>query len=193
MPKSPTFPTCLDEVKKITLGDLRQLGHLRQHWATRGSLSWSRCGKPSGSVTVAADANNQFIELSYKSNGRPINYRVYLESRPSNLGIGEVLYFICPATRKRCRTLYEHGDYFYSRHAFRDAMYSSQTESKLTRGWLQGMRTLTLRDDFLSKPYSRTHYNGKITRRYQKILDRMNGFNPNAIRQAIDRLHSTRT
>lgn len=192
MAKYPTFPTCLDEVKTITLGWLRRMGHLRPHCWTRGSLSWSRCGQPSGSVSVVADTDNQFIELSYSSNGKPISYRINLESRPSNLGIGKVWYFICPATGKRCRTLYEHGDYFYSRHAFRDAMYSSQTESRRTRGWLQGMQTLTLRDDFLNKSYSRTHYKGKLTKRYKRILDRENRFNPYRLRQAIDSLAKVR-
>lgn len=187
MAKSSTYPTCLDEVKTITLGWLRQMGHLRPHYTTRGSLRWSRCGHPSGSVSVMSDADNRFIELSYSSNGKPISYRVNLESRPSNLGIGKVWYFTCPATGKRCRTLYEFGDYFYSRYAFRDAMYSSQTESRSTRGLMQAWRILSLGEDFENKRYSRTHYNGKITRRYRRILNRQGRFNPKAIRQFLNR------
>ena len=192
MAKRSTFPTCLDEVPAITLTWLRQMGHLKPHCRTSGSLSWSRFGKPSGSVSVVADTDNRFIELSYTSNEKSISYRIDLESLPSNLGKGEVWYFICPATGKRCRTLYECGHYFYSRFAFDKPMYSSQTEPKSTRGWLHAMRTLTLRDDFLTKRYSRTHYKGKITGRYQKILDRENRCDPTRIRRVLDRLNPAR-
>lgn len=187
MAKFPTFPTCLDEVKSITIGWLRQMGHFKPY-ATQGGLRWSRFGQPAGSISVMVDTENRFVELSYTSSGKPISYRVNLESRPSNLGFGRVWYFICPATGKRCRTLYEYGDYFYSRYAFTNPMYSSQTCSKGTRDWLRAMRILTLRDDFLSKRHSRTHYKGKITRRYQRILNLESRFDPNCIRRVVDSL-----
>lgn len=189
MPKNPTYPTCLDEVKTITTGWLRQRGYLGPHYyRLRGSLAWSRGGEPCGSISIMVDTDGGFIELSYLSAGKPICYRIKLESRPSNLGIGKVWYFICPATGRRCRTLYEYGDYFYSRYAIPDAMYSSQTESKRTRSWLRAFRLLSLSGDFLRKRHSRTHYDGKITRRYQKILNRESRFNPNRIREALDLL-----
>lgn len=185
MAKYPTYPTCLDEVIKITLRSLRQM--LRSRRPTSRILSWSRNGEPSGSLSVLTDTDNRHIELRYLSNGKPISYRVNLESRPSNLGIGRVWYFICPATGRRCRTLYHCGDYFYSRHAFYQPMYSSQIESKSTREFLQSMRLLRLSEDFLSKRHSRTHYKGKITRRYQRILDREDRFNPRGIISELER------
>lgn len=186
MAKHSTYPTCLDEVKTITLSCLRQMGYLRPHQRRRGILSWSIGGEPSGGLSVLTDTENRYIELRYLSNGKPISYQVNLESRPSNLGIGIVWYFICPATGKRCRTLYHCGDYFYSRHAFYQPMYSSQIESKPTREFLRSMRLLRLHDDFLSKRHSRTHYRGKITRRYQRVLNREDRFNPRGIISALE-------
>lgn len=188
MPRYSTFPTCLDEVKKITIASLRETGFLKPHRWISGTLRWSRGGQPSGSVSVTVDNDAQVMELRYASNDRPVEYRVHLESLPSNLGSGRVLYFVCPATGKRCRTLYQCGDYFYSRFAFANPLYSSQTESKSTRELLRAMRILSIGDDFLNKRFSRTHYKGKITKRYQRILNRERRYNPDRVRLALNRI-----
>lgn len=190
MAKLSTLPVCLDEVRTITIGWLRRMGYLKPHYSKRGRLSWSCWGEPSGAISVVADTDKQFIELSYMSNCEPINYRIELERRPSNLGQGVVWYFICPATGKRCRTLYEYGDYFYSRYAFHNPFYSSQTCSKGTREWLRAIRIIALRDEFLVRRYSRTHYKGKPTRRYQRISDLASRIDPNCIARAVDALRS---
>lgn len=183
MAKTRTFPECLDELKMVTICWLRQLGHLRPNHASQDTLSWTRAGRHSGSITVVTDADNKFVELSYSINRRPISYRVNLESVPSNLGKGEVWYFRCPATGKRCRTLYEYGDYFYSRHVFHKPLYSSQIVSKSFRGLLQVIRSLRRHDQFLAKRYARTHYHGKITRRYQRLLNRASRVYPDQIEE----------
>lgn len=175
----------------ITLGWLKERGHLKPHCRTEGRLSWSRLGKPSGNIIVSTDLDNKYVEFRYTSSGRPIDYRINLVSLPSNLGIGEVWYFICPITTKRCRTLYEYGDYFYSRLAFDSPIYSSQIESKNIRGWQRSMRTLSLRDEFLAKKYSRTLYNGKFTRRYERILRRENKLDYGPVRRMLDSMTKT--
>lgn len=126
------------------------------------------------------------VELDYKYGDKPISYRVQLESIPKHSG-GCEWYFICPATGKRCRTLYGIGDYFLSRFAFPSAMYSKQAESKQARQLFNVLRCLDLRRDYLNKPYAQTMYNGKPTKRFRRMLDKENRFDPTAIRQFLNR------
>ena len=109
-----------------------------------------------------------------------------LESIPKHFG-GNEWYFICPATGKRCRTLYGIGKYFLSRSAYPSAMYTSQTESKHTRNFLKAFRSLDLESNFRNMRYSRTMYNGKLTKRFERILDNQTrDYRPDAIRQFLN-------
>lgn len=170
MPRRPTFPACFDEVKRISITDLRRLGYLREGSRVKGVISWTRGERSTGSVGITVYMPERYLELDYLCNDKPICYRVRLTTVPSNLGFGDIWYFVCPFTGKRCRMLYGIGDHFYSRYAYRSAMYSSQTESKLLRGLLAFYHSLDERR--FDKRYSRTHYKGRPTRRYLKWLDR---------------------
>ena len=172
MPKIPTFPDCFDEEKQISITWLRQLGFLKKGVScARGPLRWTRGGNPSGSVTATVTRTDSggTLQLDYLSNGEPISYSVRIEARPSNLGFGEVLYFICPATGQRCRVLYGIGTYFLSRKAYPSSMYSSQTQPKRWRDFERLFTSLDSDDPFVKK-YSRTHYKGQLTRRYRRWL-----------------------
>ena len=171
MPKFPTFPDCLDECKQITITGLKRLDYLRPNTIVRGSYSWTRGGTPSGSIYVTTNLPDRYVELEYWYGDKPINYRVRLESIAKHFG-GCEWYFICPATSKRCRTLYGIGEMFLSRFAYPSAMYRAQTESKSSRELLRALRCLHIRLDYLSKPHARVGYKGKLTKRLRRILDR---------------------
>lgn len=192
MPKCPTFPYLFDEVRTITIGGLRRCGYLKPDYIVRNrSIQWSDGGEPSGSVALDVDTVNKTIDLRYYVKGRfddaarQIEYRVRLESRTSNLGKGLVWYFICPATGKRCRTLYGIGEYFLSRSAFPSAMYSIQTESKQKREFLRPFRSLDIASKHFNKPYSRTVYKQKPKIRFVWLLKKScggNSLNPSGSR-----------
>lgn len=186
MPKNPTFPDCFDEVKQVTITALKQLGYLRPNAIVRGLYSWTRGGQPSGRISISVSLPEQYAELDYLSNGKPVNYRVRLECIPAHFG-GYNWYFICPATGKRCRTLYGIGEMFLSRFAYPSAMYSKQTESKNTRDMLNLLRCLDLQRDYLNKRYTRTMYKGKFTKRFRRILEKEGCFDPNAIQRFLNR------
>lgn len=194
MPKIATFPDCFDEEKQISITWLRQLGFLKKgvSWA-RGPLRWTRGGNPSGSVmaTVTRTDDGGLLELDYLSNGKLISYSVKIEARPSNLGVGEVLYFICPATGQRCRVLYGIGTYFLSRKAYPSSMYSSQTQSKRWRDLQRVFKAIDSDNPFIKK-YSRTHYKGQPTARFRRWLAK-SGRRESAImnRGLIDKFLST--
>jgi len=186
MPKNPTFPDCFDEVKHVSITGLKRLGYLRPYAIVRGSYSWTRGGEPSGWITLTVNLPDRYIEFDYNYGDKPINYRVRLESIPKHFG-GSEWYFVCPATGKRCRTLYGIGEYFLSRFAYPSAMYSKQTESKRFRELFKAFGCPYLELDYLSKRHARTTYNGNLTKRYRRMLDKAGRFDPNPIRHFIDK------
>ena len=120
--------------------------------------------------------HRKFITLEYTQNGESIKYDVRIESIPSNLGKGEIYYFVCPNTGKHCRKLYHNSKYFLHREAFRYLYYEKQNESKKNRRLICILDKVYLKDEVYNEPYQKhfkTHYNGKITKRYQKILDKI--------------------
>lgn len=187
MPKRATFPDCFDEVKQVSVTDLKRLGYLRPGATVRGPIKWTRNGEPSGWITITVNLPENFIELDYNYGDKPICYRVRLESLPKHFG-GCEWYFICPATGKRCRTLYGIGKYFLSRSAYPLAMYSSQTVSKRARDFLKTFRSLVLERNFHSKRYARKMYRGKLTKRFARLLDKQEpDYRPDAIRRFLER------
>ena len=71
-----------------------------------------------------------FVELTYNFNDKYRRYEVPLVSIPSNLGKGNIWYFLCPKISKRCRKLYSVGSFFYHREVFINVFYESQTRRK---------------------------------------------------------------
>ncbi len=176
MAKLPTFPTLYDEAKRISISNLKRWGYLESCSYKRGTVTWSRGDTQIGSIQIAMNLleAKPYLELSYSINDSPINYRVPLVQVPSNLGKGSVWYFLCPQTEKRCRILYLVGTRFLHREAVRGAMYQRQTCSKKWRGFKRFLdrwdKTCAL-DDAISQKHFRTHYSGKPTRRFKRLLE----------------------
>lgn len=173
MPKLPTFPVLFDEAIQIKIADLRRLGFFKdtEKYVSSKRIYWSEGESVTASIWVrlVMDPDHPIVEISYQVRGRDVKSLIRLESKPSNLGKGKCWYFICPATGKRCRVLYGIDDYFYSRYAFPSAMYSTQTESKRWRDIRIIFEMRDARKKMFGK-HSRTHYNGKPTRRFAKWL-----------------------
>jgi len=128
------------------------------------------------------------------------DYKVQLCSVPSNLGKGEVLYFICPISGIKCRVLYmAYGsEYFKARSAYQNRIYyPSQLSSKLNkpndRYW-----ELSRRLEKFEYKHHRKKYNGnptkkeiKLQKMYSEIdyLDQLRwsiDYLPYALRQSFD-------
>jgi hypothetical protein len=175
MPRNSTFPTLYDECKTVTITFLNRWGYLRPSQIQSGTISWSRNGTKTGSISVSVNTHTEspYLELEYKRNETPINYRVQIVSAPSNLGKGVVWYFVCPHTGKRCRKLHLIGTYFYHRSAFAGCFYEKQIESHYYRslGKLFGNQFLSERvyEQIYSKHFKK-QYAGKPTKRYLKLL-----------------------
>jgi hypothetical protein len=175
MPKPHTFPTLYNEALQVHISKLKDWGYLSPGQILSGTLNWSRNGNPTGSISIKVCTldSQPYIELDYKYRDEPRKYKVNLTSTPSNLNRGEIWYFICPQTKKRCRKLYSVGGYFLHREAFNGCMYETQTQSKKYRQLDKTLgayyRTDNLYSELYKKHFKKT-YAGKPTKRYLRIM-----------------------
>ncbi|MEG0848407.1 MAG: hypothetical protein RSF34_02250 [Flavobacterium sp.] len=178
MGRNANYPKTVEDCLTVSISKLKEWGYLHILGAMSYTLSWSRNGDKHSSIGIEINNNGfeRFVVLDYKSNGDPINYKIKIISKPSNLGKGEVFYFVCPSTGKHCRKLYLHGKYFLHREAFKGLMYSKQLESKKNRDLHKIFDTCYLSDEVYEeryKKYFKTHYNGKETKRYKKLNNKI--------------------
>ncbi len=178
MAKPKMYPTLYDDLKKISISYLTKHGYLKQNQQKYGALYWNLNGNSAGNISIRVNTQSisPYLELDYKCNEAPINYRVQLVSAPSNLGKGVVWYFVCPHTGKRCRKLYLADTYFYHRTAFRGCMYEKQTHSKKSR-YLDKTLGVYFRTDQLFEQLYKKHfkkqYAGKPTIKYLKLTQQI--------------------
>ena len=176
MPKPATYPTLFNEALQLNISKLKDWGYLEYN--KRGVIDWSSDGRPTGRISIRSRITDEEknVELDYNYGDEPRKYKIFLTCVMSNLGKGEIWYFVCPQTGKRCRKLYSIGGYFLHRSAFRGCMYDSQTKSKK---WREMERVYgvyfeldRLYEQLYSKHFKR-HYNGKPTRRYLTLLKKI--------------------
>ena len=178
MAKFPTFPTLYNEVLQINISKLKGWGYLDPKQIKSGTLNWSRNGEPTGSISIQVNTHSEqpYIELDYNYRDEPRNYKVYFTSTPSNLNRGEIWYFICPQTKKRCRKLYSIGGYFLHREAFNGCMYETQTQSKKYRQLDKTLGAYFKSDNLYSELYKKNFkktYAGKPTKKYLRLMEKI--------------------
>ncbi len=174
MGRYANYPTTVEDCLNLSIKKLKEWDYLTYNGTKSGTISWSRNGTPHSNIGIKVTKNDfeTFIVLDYKCNGEPKNYKVKIISKPSNLGKGEVLYFVCPNTGKHCRKLYLHSGYFLHREAFSGLMYQKQLESKKSRDLCKTFDACYLSDYVYEeryKKYFKTHYNGKETKRFKRL------------------------
>lgn len=172
------YPTTVEDCLYLSLKKLKGWGYLTHNGIKTGNVSWSRNGTPHSNIGISVTKNDfeTFIILNYSVNGEPKKYKVEIISKPSNLGKGEVLYFVCPQTKKHCRKLFLHSGYFLHREAFNGLMYSKQLESKKNRDLCKLLDACYLSDDVYEERYKKhfkTHYNGKETKRFKRLNNKI--------------------
>jgi hypothetical protein len=168
---------------RIELRDLYRLGLLRKGEQISGSMNWKNSYQENiSSINVFSSylpGEDPYLRLSYTLTtyqGESINidYRIKLLERPSNLGKGEILYFVCPTSYRLCRILYRANGshYFKSRRAYGgDLLYTQQLSSRQelpnTKYWILEKRISNLRN-----MRDTNTYKGTTTKR-AKLLDKL--------------------
>jgi hypothetical protein len=171
MPKPHTFPRLFDEVKTINIAFLKQHGYLQPEQIKSGTITWSRNGVKTSSIGIEVNTFENFIELDYKANEVPVNYRIQLVKRTANIGNGVLWFFECQNTLKLCRKLYYSNPYFLHREGCKGAMYESQTYSKRTREMIKILTEFHGSDEgyeTIRQKHFKRHYQGIPTKRYTK-------------------------
>ncbi|TDX82759.1 hypothetical protein [Epilithonimonas xixisoli] len=177
MGKYATYPTEIERLKMISITDLKRMKILNPDSFISTSINWTNqsTNQNNGSISVSikTEQNNGIITFDYTYRDvDKINYTALLITKPSNLGKGKIWFFVCPKTGRVCRKLHLINGYFVHRSANPNLMYEKQLESKKMREWSK-MFGIMLNDEVYQQLYSKhfkTHYNGKPTKRYLKLM-----------------------
>lgn len=169
-------PDIVEETRCLSLKELLGYGYFQKGQKVSGVISWS------GGSRISVTSYSQLrMELKYTltRTDKEINYSVRLVLRPSNLGVGEILFFVCPNTLEACRKLYlpSGQKYFLSRKAFPELIYDSQISNKRLRFFEKMFRYERKIEEIYEEGF-RPFYNGKKTRKHLLIEKYSNkGFN----------------
>lgn len=162
------YPDIIEETKCLSIKELKGYGYLQKGRQVSGVISWT-----SGSSIRVSTYSELRMDLSYKlsRSSEEVKYSVRLILRPSNLGKGEILFFVCPKTLEACRKLYlpSGQKYFLSRKAFPKFYYDSQLANKRLRVFDKMFRYERKVEEVCKKGF-RPYYKGQKTRK-QKMIE----------------------
>lgn len=113
------------------------------------------------------------VKLKYNYKQNPLEYSIQIAEVKSNLGKGVNLYFICPVTGNRCKTVFccYSSDIFKSRQAYNHRIYY------LTQISSKELRTATrynITENKVNELYKlrrAKNYNGKETKRHKRLTE----------------------
>jgi len=113
---------------RIELPYLLKNKYIVKGFCTKGAITWNDNSKVDFEASYTTE--EKYIELSYTvssnvKSSQDFKYRIGITTIPSNLGKGEIPFFICPATRRKCRILYMayDSDKWFSRNAYNRRIY----------------------------------------------------------------------
>ncbi|AZA52054.1 hypothetical protein [Chryseobacterium sp. G0201] len=179
MGRYATFPTTIEDLRFLELKFLSKHHYLESNSIRSGVVTWSSKSGDKNSISIHSNINNDsgVLTLEYTLNQeQKINYQIKLISKISNLGKGLVWFFVCPFTGQYCRKLYLINGYFQHRTANPHLMYEKQIEPKIWRQWNKAFGA-EFNDHLYVELYSKyfkKFYNGKITKRYARIVKKLN-------------------
>lgn len=166
-----------ETIRKATRLDIRLL--VKNKLIVEGkklgtTLEWNRGAKVNFISNMIAD--KKYIRLLYSVGGKDYDYKIYLDEVPSNLGIGTILYFLCPESGKRSRVLisaygepkFINREYYHIKYGLRvyyRCQSASHNDRDNARYWQLDGQIKAMEKEF-KKPYRKTHYAGKPTKEY---------------------------
>lgn len=128
MGRNYTGAEVTDSITRLELGKINRMGFIKKGCVVSGSLKWTN-GNTVG-ISIDYTEENPVLNISYTltdwhGQKHKYDYDIQIVKRPSNLGKGEVLYFICPDSGKRCRILYRAYGYhkWKCREAYKNRIY----------------------------------------------------------------------
>jgi len=115
----------VEDYKSLDINWLNREGYL--HPGRSSLISWTRGGKPSGSVNLAAHENRVALTYTYTCAGKSedVEQTVILDRTGCPYG-GTRPWFLCPHCRRRVGKLYAAGKLFLCRHCYGLVYHSQQ-------------------------------------------------------------------
>lgn len=113
---------------RIDIRLLKKWGHLNGSMHI-GTWSWSRGGKPAGSIGYRVNTERMVLSYRHRSRGgewESVEQTIHFDRTPCHYG-GYRCWFLCPRCTRRVAVLYGAGKYFYCRHCY-GLTYTSQQE-----------------------------------------------------------------
>ena len=182
-------------MKKETTEDVHsiKMSFLRKHHDFQSGrncydrrLTWYRNDSETGRISYDLVFNDGYPEMifDYKVRGwnendwTDMKYSVRLDSVPCHIG-GRRFYFLCPYLKnnqfnqvcgKRVAVLYSQNRYFCCRECANLTYEACQT-SKRMRGYPWKVLTDSWKADKIYQSLKRTHYRGRLTKKYRKCLE----------------------
>ena len=122
-----------EETKRIDIRYLKQQNMLRPN--TRGSLSWSCGGEPTGNINYTMYENTMLLNFKWRhyddEDWQSVEHTIWFDRTRCNYG-GERKWFSCPGCDARVAILYGADIKFFCRHCYQ-LPYASQGEDYLAR------------------------------------------------------------
>lgn len=162
---------------RINIQTLRREGIFKKGTTIQATISWR---ENSMSIVSSWIGEEPSLRLIYQVNStwmrepKKYDYQIKIARTPSNLGQGELLYFICPETGRRCRTIYRaYGSHIFKhREAYRERIYYPlQLEEHLYRETAKYFN-YERKIEKLQEMREASSYDGKPTRRSLR-MDRL--------------------
>lgn len=166
--------------RSISIFWLKQKGLLKPERLMSGNIIWSFDGEETGRVgyqivICEANQNQSYFHLKYRTlpwgedEWKSMDYTVPLVPVRCNYGNNR-WYFQCIGCHRLAALLYLHGLHFVCRRCA-NLSYESCNENKRYRSSPFNIMAKMWKADELYESLTRTHYRGKPTRKYRRILE----------------------
>lgn len=175
MGRNYTGATTTAECTRIELSALIRWGYFKKGCIVSGNIKWTN----GNAISISVDYTEQnpvmtvIYTVTDHSTGQkyPYNYDIDLVKRPSNLGKGEVLFFVCPDSGRRCRILYRAYGYhkWKCREAYQNRIYYPLQVCSKRGKYNDRYWQLEHKLDEYRKGRKSYTYNGKETKRAAKV------------------------
>jgi len=168
----------IDDAVRFSVSSLNNL--LKKDQVIKQVISLDKGNK----IQVEVNSINEFINLNYTYQKKPVNQFIELESKTTNLGNGFIWYFLCPVTAQRCRNLYLAFDSmeFKSKEAYaqleQKMYYPTQIQKPSEYAIFRNTQLASDYENFSFKNLKKT-YRGKQTStltKYNKMIDKLDRF-----------------
>jgi hypothetical protein len=166
-----------NDARELNLSRLMESDLFRPGCNTTVHWTWRRGKKQTAGIELSVCYSDAvpYLRLRYsmvrQGVATHLDYNIQLRAKPSNLGAGQVFYFVCPASDRLCRKLYLAYDshVFKCRQAYQTRLYYPLQKSSKMQRWNDRCHHLEAKIKEMQKGRAAFHYAGKLTKRALRL------------------------